>query len=189
MASQVQGENQPEVAEQRAFCLHAPHATCNGNGNGNGNGIAWPGMKHGACQRNCALVQELSWQNAPAMNMPLVLNVILKLTDVGQRTCCPGSAPAASGQFLGVETNPPIPRLGLGLAALGRPGYINIGHGQDLASKSPEVCSRVLALALMRTSQAALLFAAACGCRLLLLLLQSCLCTAGHAAAVHGGAG
>jgi aryl-alcohol dehydrogenase-like predicted oxidoreductase len=25
-----------------------------------------------------------------------------------------------------------IPRLGLGLAALGRPGYINLGHGGDL---------------------------------------------------------
>ena len=27
---------------------------------------------------------------------------------------------------------PGTPRLGLGLAALGRPGYINLGHGQDL---------------------------------------------------------
>jgi hypothetical protein len=27
----------------------------------------------------------------------------------------------------------PMPRLGLGLAALGRPGYINLGHGDDLA--------------------------------------------------------
>ena len=26
----------------------------------------------------------------------------------------------------------PVPRIGLGLAALGRPGYINLGHGQDL---------------------------------------------------------
>lgn len=26
----------------------------------------------------------------------------------------------------------PVSRLGLGLAALGRPGYINLGHGQDL---------------------------------------------------------
>lgn len=28
------------------------------------------------------------------------------------------------------------PRLGLGLAALGRPGYINLGHGADLADRS-----------------------------------------------------
>jgi aryl-alcohol dehydrogenase-like predicted oxidoreductase len=28
---------------------------------------------------------------------------------------------------------PRISRIGLGLAALGRPGYINLGHGQDLA--------------------------------------------------------
>ena len=27
-------------------------------------------------------------------------------------------------------------RLGLGLAALGRPGYINLGHGEDLASET-----------------------------------------------------
>lgn len=29
-------------------------------------------------------------------------------------------------------TNLPLSRLGLGLAALGRPGYINLGHGDDL---------------------------------------------------------
>lgn len=29
-------------------------------------------------------------------------------------------------------------RLGLGLAALGRPGYINVGHGADLPSKAPD---------------------------------------------------
>ncbi|QFP77208.1 aldo/keto reductase [Deinococcus sp. AJ005] len=28
------------------------------------------------------------------------------------------------------------PRLGLGLAALGRPGYINLGHGEDLDNKT-----------------------------------------------------
>ncbi|MFN2381391.1 MAG: aldo/keto reductase [Guyparkeria sp.] len=26
----------------------------------------------------------------------------------------------------------PLPRIGLGLAALGRPGYINLGHGEDM---------------------------------------------------------
>ena len=30
----------------------------------------------------------------------------------------------------------PEGRLGLGLAALGRPGYINLGHGEDLASET-----------------------------------------------------
>lgn len=30
---------------------------------------------------------------------------------------------------------PSAPRLGLGLAALGRPGYINLGHGTDLGQK------------------------------------------------------
>ena len=27
---------------------------------------------------------------------------------------------------------PSLPKLGLGMAALGRPGYINLGHGEDL---------------------------------------------------------
>lgn len=31
------------------------------------------------------------------------------------------------------KTNLQVSRIGLGLAALGRPGYINIGHGEDLA--------------------------------------------------------
>src|SRR5512147_86921 len=29
-------------------------------------------------------------------------------------------------------TNVMVSRLGLGMAALGRPGYINLGHGEDL---------------------------------------------------------
>jgi hypothetical protein len=29
----------------------------------------------------------------------------------------------------------PVSRLGLGLAALGRPGYINLGHGDDLGAQ------------------------------------------------------
>ena len=33
---------------------------------------------------------------------------------------------------------PHAPRLGLGLAALGRPGYINLGHGGDLEVKTPQ---------------------------------------------------
>lgn len=31
------------------------------------------------------------------------------------------------------KNGPELPRLGLGLAALGRPGYINLGHGEDFA--------------------------------------------------------
>ena len=31
---------------------------------------------------------------------------------------------------------PSAPRLGLGLAALGRPGYVNLGHGTDLPDKA-----------------------------------------------------
>jgi aryl-alcohol dehydrogenase-like predicted oxidoreductase len=37
------------------------------------------------------------------------------------------------GLFLHKAT---IPMIGLGLAALGRPGYINLNHDQDLPSKS-----------------------------------------------------
>jgi len=44
-------------------------------------------------------------------------------------------AHSMSRTFLGV---PDVPQLGIGLAALGRPGYINLGHGSDLASKSVE---------------------------------------------------
>jgi aryl-alcohol dehydrogenase-like predicted oxidoreductase len=33
---------------------------------------------------------------------------------------------------------PQSPRLGLGLAALGRPGYINLGHADDLTDKTPQ---------------------------------------------------
>ena len=32
------------------------------------------------------------------------------------------------------STNVMVSRLGLGMAALGRPGYINLGHGQDLGA-------------------------------------------------------
>ena len=31
-----------------------------------------------------------------------------------------------------------LPRIGLGMAALGRPGYINLGHGEDIADRSVE---------------------------------------------------
>eukprot|EP00195_Chlamydomonas_chlamydogama_P013291 CAMPEP_0202916344 /NCGR_PEP_ID=MMETSP1392-20130828/68350_1 /ASSEMBLY_ACC=CAM_ASM_000868 /TAXON_ID=225041 /ORGANISM="Chlamydomonas chlamydogama, Strain SAG 11-48b" /LENGTH=265 /DNA_ID=CAMNT_0049608743 /DNA_START=41 /DNA_END=834 /DNA_ORIENTATION=+ len=39
------------------------------------------------------------------------------------------------GTFLGMEQ---VPLLGLGLAALGRPGYINLGHSSDIQQKSEE---------------------------------------------------
>jgi aryl-alcohol dehydrogenase-like predicted oxidoreductase len=56
-----------------------------------------------------------------------------------QESAAPSPTPATSSsltvQFLG--TGPQnTPRLGLGLAALGRPGYINLGHGGDLTSPS-----------------------------------------------------
>jgi aryl-alcohol dehydrogenase-like predicted oxidoreductase len=34
------------------------------------------------------------------------------------------------------RTGLPVSRLGLGLAALGRPGYINVGHGADLSGRT-----------------------------------------------------
>lgn len=42
--------------------------------------------------------------------------------------------PDANGKFCGEN----IPRIGLGMAALGRPGYINLGHNDDVISKSVE---------------------------------------------------
>ena len=39
-----------------------------------------------------------------------------------------------SDRVLG-RTGLPVSRLGLGLAALGRPGYINLGHGDDLGAR------------------------------------------------------
>lgn len=39
----------------------------------------------------------------------------------------------STGTFLGIEG---VPRMGLGLAALGRPGYINLAHGQDVRVKT-----------------------------------------------------
>lgn len=38
---------------------------------------------------------------------------------------------------LPTQTRPPVARMGLGLAALGRPGYINLGHGEDLGHTYP----------------------------------------------------
>jgi len=34
------------------------------------------------------------------------------------------------------STNHTVTRIGLGLAALGRPGYINLGHGEDLSGRN-----------------------------------------------------
>ena len=36
----------------------------------------------------------------------------------------------------------PQPRIGLGLAALGRPGYINLGHGEDMPGRRDEEAMR-----------------------------------------------
>jgi aryl-alcohol dehydrogenase-like predicted oxidoreductase len=47
------------------------------------------------------------------------------------------SHPPAAGQ------GPPLPRLGLGLAALGRPAYIDLGHGEDLPEgRTPDALER-----------------------------------------------
>ncbi|PNH10350.1 putative oxidoreductase YdjG [Tetrabaena socialis] len=53
-----------------------------------------------------------------------------------------------AGTFLGL---PDVPLLGLGLAALGRPGYINLGHAEDITGKSVDEmranCAHVLSAA------------------------------------------
>ena len=77
-------------------------------------------------------------------------------SSVMHRHLCPPSCPTASAgmgaaarsaaPFLGLAAD--VPRLGLGLAALGRPGYINLGHGGDLRAKTQEAmqeqCAQVL---------------------------------------------
>jgi aryl-alcohol dehydrogenase-like predicted oxidoreductase len=47
----------------------------------------------------------------------------------------PPPASSLTTHFLGMGPQH-TPRLGLGLAALGRPGYINLGHGGDLVGSS-----------------------------------------------------
>lgn len=42
------------------------------------------------------------------------------------------SIPGSNGVVL--NKGPEVPRIGLGMAALGRPGYINLGHTADLAA-------------------------------------------------------
>mmetsp|Transcript_105029 Transcript_105029/g.201601 ORF Transcript_105029/g.201601 Transcript_105029/m.201601 type:complete len:395 (-) Transcript_105029:70-1254(-) len=48
------------------------------------------------------------------------------------RSSAMASAPRSSDLATRLQD---VPRLGLGMAALGRPGYINLGHGDDLKSK------------------------------------------------------
>lgn len=52
--------------------------------------------------------------------------------------------------------NPPtVTRLGLGLAALGRPGYINVGHGADLGPEKSVEAMRANAYAMLDEAWAA----------------------------------
>jgi len=47
-----------------------------------------------------------------------------------------GAAPVwATAPFLGRDG---VPQLGLGMAAIGRPGYINVGHGGDLGAATQQ---------------------------------------------------
>lgn len=45
-----------------------------------------------------------------------------------------------------------VSRIGLGMAALGRPGYINLGHGQDLGNDSGEEAMEARARELLDTA-------------------------------------
>ena len=47
-----------------------------------------------------------------------------------------------------------VSRIGLGLAALGRPGYINLGHGSDLAGHTDEESMEVAAHAVLDAAYA-----------------------------------
>ncbi len=47
-----------------------------------------------------------------------------------------------------------VSRIGLGLAALGRPGYINVGHGSDLGGRTDEESLRERAFAVLDAAYA-----------------------------------
>jgi aryl-alcohol dehydrogenase-like predicted oxidoreductase len=53
------------------------------------------------------------------------------------------------------RTGPEVTRLGLGMAALGRPGYINLGHGADLAGDYDPATMEVNAHAVLDAAFAA----------------------------------
>lgn len=53
------------------------------------------------------------------------------------------------------RTSLAVSRIGLGLAALGRPGYINLGHGADLAGRTDEQSMRANAHAVLDAAYAA----------------------------------
>jgi aryl-alcohol dehydrogenase-like predicted oxidoreductase len=50
------------------------------------------------------------------------------------------------------KTGLEVSQIGLGLAALGRPGYINIGHGKDLAGQCDEAAMEEHAHAVLRAA-------------------------------------
>lgn len=53
------------------------------------------------------------------------------------------------------RTSLAVSRIGLGLAALGRPGYINLGHGADFAGHTDKVSMRANAHAVLDAAYAA----------------------------------
>src|SRR3984893_154778 len=52
---------------------------------------------------------------------------------------------------LGIN-GPSVSRIGLGMAALGRPGYINLGHGKDLGAEVGEATMEIRAHSLLDTA-------------------------------------
>jgi aryl-alcohol dehydrogenase-like predicted oxidoreductase len=55
----------------------------------------------------------------------------------------PAGPEAVRSRLRGLRGEGPVAPIGLGLAALGRPGYINLGHGDDLgADRSPQAMER-----------------------------------------------
>lgn len=74
-----------------------------------------------------------SYYNTPTPTTPLPCS----------RRCCRAAMdhPSNGSSFLGAPP-PDTPRIGLGLAALGRPGYINLGHSADLTGSSSTSSSK-----------------------------------------------
>ena len=70
---------------------------------------------------------------------------------VGRRSKRTEIPPKMESRTLG-RNGPFVSRIGLGMAALGRPGYINLGHGKDLGAEVGEATMEIRAHSLLDTA-------------------------------------
>jgi aryl-alcohol dehydrogenase-like predicted oxidoreductase len=127
-------------------------------------------MGHLLCQRSYLLSQ---WPAQPEMKSPnggLIRSSIVRMRSAARLTPQPFAAALAGyylqpkgkkrnamtmeSRFLG-STGLMVSRLGLGLAALGRPGYINLDHAKDLGAESSEAAMEHRARGVLDTAWSA----------------------------------